>query len=200
MQKKVSMENKTDQAAINRLLKSLSQGEMGAFKKLFKLFYPVLYAYAHKFLVKEEAQEVAQDTLIWLWENRQDLPAEKSLTAYLFSMIHNKSLNLIAKQEAVARAETNYYILHQSLIEEYSLWQLRDLMDNIDKAVANLPDEYRNAFVLYKFKGLSVQEIADVTNVSDKTIYYRINQATKILRVILKDYLSLLHLWLIDFG
>ena len=73
-------------------------------------------------------------------------------------------------------------------------------MDNIDKAVANLPDEYRNAFVLYKFKGLSVQEIADVTNVSDKTIYYRINQATKILRVILKDYLSLLHLWLIDFG
>lgn len=187
-----TMKIKSDKLHELQLLKALSEGNLNAYEKLFKLYYPILYAYAHKFLEKEDAQEIAQDTLIWLWENRSHLSIDRSLTSYLFSMIHNRSLNLIAKKEAMARVETTYYSLYQTQIEDFSLWQIRDLMENVDKAIARLPEDFRNAFVLSKFKGMSVQEIAELYSISPKTVYYRIQQAMKILKVELKDYLPLI--------
>ena len=80
----------------------------------------------------------------------------------------------------------------QTQIEDFSLWQIRDLMENVDKAIARLPEDFRNAFVLSKFKGMSVQEIAELYSISPKTVYYRIQQAMKILKVELKDYLPLI--------
>ena len=59
-----------------------------------------------------------------------------------------------------------------------------------------MSDSYREAFVMHRFKELSYKEIAEVLDVSPQTVAYRIQQALKLLRVSLKDYLPML-VWLV---
>ena len=58
--------------------------------------------------------------------------------------------------------------------------------------VTALPESYRQAFVMHRFRDMSYEEIAETLEVSPKTVDYRIQQALKQLRIDLKDYLPLL--------
>lgn len=176
------------------LLFALSKGQKAAFDKLFRKYYPPLCAYARRFIELEDAKEIAQEIMLWLWENRTQLVIETSLQQYLFKITYNRSLNLIAKKEATARAETNFYTIHQQLPDDFHLWQMKELNKKVQAAIAALPDSYRTAFVMHRFKNMSYKEIAEALQVSPKTIDYRIQQALKQLRVDLKDYLPFLPL------
>ena len=57
-------------------------------------------------------------------------------------------------------------------------------------------DTYREAFMLHRFGNKSYKEIADLLQVSPKTVDYRIQQALKQLRILLKDYSPAL-VWLV---
>lgn len=176
----------------NHLLLALSQGQEGVFETLFKKYYPVLCAYARRIVEQDDAEEIVQGIMIWIWENRSFLNIETSFSQYLFKMTYNRCLNLIAKKEARARAETNFYTIHQQLPNDLHPWVIEELSKKIDEAIAALPESYREAFVMHRFKGMSYKEIAVQLQVSPKTIDYRIQQALKQLRRDLKDYLPLL--------
>ena len=180
-----------------RLLLALSQGQKKSFDTLFKKYYPVLCAYAGRIVEQKDAEEIVQEIMIWVWENHANLNIETSLSQYLFKMTYNRSLNLIAKKEATARAETNFYTIHQQLPKDFHPWQIEELSRKIEKAIANLPESYRTAFIMHRFKGMSYKEIAEILQVSPKTVDYRIQQALKQLRIDLKDYLPLLPIMLL---
>ena len=74
--------------------------------------------------------------------------------------------------------------------------QIYELGKHIRQAIDELPESYRQAFVMHRFQQLSHKEIASKLNVSHQTVNYRIGQALKILRIRLKDYLPLLLLYL----
>lgn len=176
------------------ILFALSKGQRSAFDMVFRKYYPSLCAYARRFVEMEDAEEIAQEIMIWLWENRSRLTIETSLQQYLFKMTYNRSLNLIAKKEAAVRAETNFYTVHQQLPDDLHLWQVEDLNKKVQEAIAMLPDSYRTTFVMHRFKNMSYKEIAEALEVSPKTVDYRIQQALKQLRVELKEYLPILSL------
>lgn len=69
---------------------------------------------------------------------------------------------------------------------------MKELMKLTEGAIERLPPQYREVFVLHRFEGKSYKEIADFLCVSPKTVDYRIQQALKLLRIRLKDYLPLL--------
>ena len=71
-------------------------------------------------------------------------------------------------------------------------YQLKELTKRIEEAVAALPESYRQAFVMHRFRDMSYKEIAETLGVSPKAVDYRIQQALKQLRIDLKDYLPLL--------
>lgn len=174
------------------LLTSIQRGEQKAFDTLFRRYYPMLCAYGHRFVDLEDAEEVVQDSLLWIWENRETLVIEISLSAYLFKMVHRRALNKITHIDATQRAETRFFEEMQEMLQETDFYQMEELTKRIKKAVASLPDSYREAFVMHRFGELSYKEIAEKLNVSSKTVDYRIQQALKLLRIELKDYLPLL--------
>ena len=91
------------------LLNALRSGEMQAYESLFKKYYPMLCAYAHRFIDLEDAEEVVQEVMLWMWEKREELIIESSLNQYLFKMTYHRSLNLITKKEIISRAETYFF-------------------------------------------------------------------------------------------
>ena len=176
----------------NFLLSAIQRGDQKAFDALLRRYYPALCAYGHRFVDLEDAEEIVQDSLLWIWENRENLIIETSLSSYLFKMIYRKALNKLAHIDATQRADTRFYEEMQEMLQDTDLYQVEELTQRIKDAIATLPESYREAFVMHRFRDMSYKEIAEILGISPKTVDYRIQQALKQLRVDLKDYLPLL--------
>ncbi|WP_417009465.1 RNA polymerase sigma-70 factor [Bacteroides congonensis] len=174
------------------LLSAVQRGDQKAFDTLFRRYYPMLCAYGHRFLDLEDAEEIVEDSLLWIWENRETLVIESSLNSYLFKMVYRRALNKLAHIDATQRADTRFYEEMQEMLQDTDYYQVEELTRRIEEAVAALPESYREAFVMHRFRDMSYKEIAETLGVSPKTIDYRIQQALKQLRTDLKDYLPLL--------
>ena len=174
------------------LLSAVQRGDQKAFDTLFRRYYPMLCAYGHRFVELEDAEEIVEDSLLWIWEHRETLVIESSLNSYLFKMVYRRALNKLAHIDATQRADTRFYEEMQEMLQDTDYYQIEELAKRIEDAVAALPESYREAFVMHRFRDMSYKEIAETLGVSPKTIDYRIQQALKQLRVDLKDYLPLL--------
>ena len=139
------------------LLSSLRKGEQQAFDSLFRKYYPMLCAYARRFVELEDAEEIVQEIMLWIWEKHSELIIESSLSQYLFKMTYHRALNLIAKKEIINRAEAVFYTKNQEMPEDVNYYQIKELTKRIEKAIAALPESYQTAFIMHRFKGRTTQ-------------------------------------------
>lgn len=174
----------------------LKSGDKATFDIIFKLHYATLYAFASNFIPENECEDLTQETMMWLWENRESLDPEKSLKSLLFTIVRNKCLNKISHYQVKRQVHSNLYLKFAQQFEDPDFYIHNDLLKQLDQAVSKLPKDYREAFEMNRYQNLTYKEIAECTGVSSKTVAYRICQALKILRVELKDYLPLLFIWL----
>lgn len=156
---------------------------------------PGLCAFASQYVTVPESEEIVQDVMMWLWENRKSLVADMSLKSLLFTIVRNKCLNTISHIQVKQQVHERLYAKFQEQFENPDFY-IGELMALASKAIRELPDEYRKAFEMNRFEEMTYNEIAERTGVSPKTIAYRISQALKILRTKLKDYIPLL-VWLL---
>jgi len=171
------------------LLSALRRDNRKAFDSLFKKYYASLCAYAYRYVEFGDAEEIVQDVLLWLWENRSSFILKVSLSSYLFRAVHCRSLTCIEQNMAKKRAEVRYWEQFKdetpSNLDDF---QVKELILQIHQYIEHLPEEYKESFILHRFKGMSYKEIAAKLDVSSKTVDYRIQQALKILRKNLKEY------------
>lgn len=174
------------------LYMQIKDGNRIAFDTLFKKYYPILCAYARQFVGKEDAEEVVQDIMLWLWESRENQVIEDTLGQYLFRAVKNKCLTLINRSLIKQKVNNILHKEMQYLFDDPDFYIVEELSRKIETAIAALPESYRIAFEKNRFHNKTYQEIAGELGVSTKTIDYRIQQALKLLRVELKDFLPLL--------
>lgn len=174
------------------LLERLKQGDMPAYEQIFTRYYSTLCAYTRLFVRGGEIGEnIVQDLMLWLWENRAELRITDSLSGYLFSAVRNRCLKHLS-HEMVERRVLGH--LHEKLHDQFEspdFYVIEELQEKIRTAVEDLPKTYREAFELNRFERKTYEEIAAQLGVSPKTVDYRIQQSLKILRVRLKDFLPL---------
>lgn len=190
-------EEETRQITEDRfLLTAMQHGDLKAYGVLFKRYYPMLCAYATRFVELNDAEEIVQDVMLWLWESREEQTFDTSLSQYLFKAVYHRALNRIARNQSQLRADTLFYENMQEMLQDTDLYQFEELQKRIREAIDALPATYREAFVMHRFEDKSYKEIAEILQVSPKTVDYRIQQALKQLRIALKDYLPLILLLL----
>ncbi len=124
-----------------------------------------------------------------------DLIIESSLNQYLFKMTYRRVLNHLTREQVKTKAAA-FYERTQAALCEVDYGRFEELYRKIKEAMVSCPTVIREAFVMHRFKELSYKEIAEVLDVSPQTVAYRIQQALKLLRVSLKDYLPML-VWLV---
>lgn len=178
--------------ADEQLFKSLQWGNKRAFNTFFLRYYPILCAYATQFVGITDAEEIVQDIMVGIWERRGDIVIESSLNGYLFRTVKNRCINHLDKRHLHEQVHVFIARNKQIEFEDPDFYVVEELTRKIEEALIRLPGTYREAFVLNRIEGKSYNEIATALGVSPKTIDYRIQQALKILRIELKDYLPLL--------
>lgn len=182
----------TDKTTDEVLFEKIQAGDVKAFDTLFMRYYPLLCAYAKQFVDFDDGQEIVQDVMVWFWENSSMQVIESSPKNYLFRAVKNRCLTLINRNELKQRIVDSMFVNMQSQYEDPDFYVVEELTRNIEAALARLPETYREAFEMNRFQNMTYHEIAEKLNVSSKTVDYRIQQALKLLRVELKDYLPLL--------
>lgn len=173
------------------LLQALKRGDKKSFEQFFHRYYPLLCAYARRFVNMSDAEEVVQDVFATFWEKRESLLVNSSLNAYLFRMVYHRILNKLAKEDAMQRADERFCQDMNDLLYDEEPFSLEELQQRISDALDALPPTYREAFMLYRLQGMECKQIAAQLGVSDKLVYYRVQQAVKLLEQDLKDYLPL---------
>ena len=160
------------------------------FERLFRDFFPPLMAFARKILGDEDdAREVVHQVFINLWEKRSELDLSSSLKSYLFTSVHNRSLNAIRDRKKFSSEEVPDVAGEWDVSAQIESMELEG---KIREAIDSLPEKCREIFELNRFEGLKYAEIAGKLNISVKTVENQMSKALKILREQLGKYLTLL--------
>lgn len=186
------MKNTLQAQKDSHLLSAMQHGDKKAYGTLFRRYYPMLCSYANRFVSLEDAEEIVQDVMLWLWENKETQMFNTSFSQYLYKAVYHRCINQLTHQQSQLRAETRFYEYMLEMLQDTDFLQTEELKKQISQAIHALPASYREAFVMHRFENKSYKEIADILQVSTQTVNYRIQQSLKLLRVSLKDYLPLL--------
>ena len=177
---------------------SISRGDKKAFDDFFMKYYTLLYGYGRYYVSAEDANEVLQELMMWLWENRATFVPDttSSLRQYLITSVKRRCFNVLRRQEKEILEESSWFEQEQDDYYEFiDLSVVNELQSLIQEAIDELPSSYRQAFTMHRFQDKTRQEIAETLQVSIKTVDYRIQQSLKILRERLKDYLPILAIY-----
>ena len=171
------------------IITALKTGDEAAFDEVYRYYFRALCGFCSQYVGAAEAEEIVQDTMMWLWENRTSLIPHLTLKTLLFTIVKNKALNKISHLETRRKVHED---IAQKYDEEFSspdFYLHNELFQLYGTALEKLPQEFKQAYEMNRKKQMTHKEIAVSLNVSPQTVNYRISQALKILRIALKDYL-----------
>ncbi|MDR1436601.1 MAG: RNA polymerase sigma-70 factor [Candidatus Symbiothrix sp.] len=173
-------------------INNLRSGNPDVFDTVYRNYFKSLCLFSSQYVSREEAEEVVQETMLWLWENRGGLIPEMSLKSLLFMIVKNKSLNRVSHDRIKSTVHQKIARKFEAQFNDPDFYLYNELSDLLTHAIEKLPKDYRVAFEMNRLDNMTYKEIAQTLNVSHQTVNYRISQALKILRVELKDYLPFL--------
>lgn len=166
----------------NDLIELINRGKTNAFAQFYTIYFQKLVLVSVNY-VKDEfvAQEIVQDTFLKLWEAPQSIEAVKSIKSYLYKAVINASLNYINRQKSI---EQHHEFLASNFSEEYiiDLDGENEMIVFLRKEIDKLPSKCKKIFKMNRFDGLKYKEIAQVLNISERTVENHIANALKILR------------------
>ena len=169
-------------------IQSLKTGDIYAFEKLFRHYYPLLVVFAMKYVTdKDIAREIVQDFFARLFEKKQSLTIETSLKSYLYRSVHNSCINYI-NQRSLHDRHLKKLDQEKDVSEDPDrAFLITELQQKINEVVEQLPSQCRKIFKMNRYEGLKNEEIAETLNLSRRTVETQISKALKILRNRLSD-------------
>lgn len=185
-------------ASDSDLLGLMVSGDEKAYTEIYTRYHDMLYSYAlNKLSDFDEAQDVVHDVLVKIWTKRNDLAGVKSIKAYLFTAVRNKSFDIFAQKKVSEQylSSLNFFITNYSDNTDY-LVREKDLDVYIKTQVNALAPKMRQVFKLSRYNYMSNSEIASVLGISKNTVETQIKRALKTLKIKMSSFYLLLFLLL----
>jgi RNA polymerase sigma factor (sigma-70 family) len=178
-----------DSSSDEQLMLQYKGGDASAFEVLYSRYRQPLFRYLqHQTGNAAIAEELFQDVWLNLVRTRARYEVTASFKTFIYRMSHNRLIDYYRKnkhgipasydeQDPLLNSEqTTNSVTPQRKVE--NLQQVEQLMTAIDM----LPEAQREAFLLKENTGLSVEEIAEITNTKPETAKSRIRYALKKIR------------------
>lgn len=168
----------------NELIELLKQSDQKAFNTLFRLYSAKVYHFSYGYLKStEESEEIVQDTFTKIWEKRATIDAAYSFSGFVFTVAHHLILNRIRK----IRNENHYKaILAKNNIHIRNETEEKILHDELEKAqqqaLVELPPRRKIIYQMIREEGMTYKQVAELLNISTKTVESQMTEAIKHLR------------------
>jgi RNA polymerase sigma-70 factor (ECF subfamily) len=171
------------------LLQKAAGGDRKAFSVLYGYYSPLLIRFLYPLAggSPADAEEVAQEVFLKIWEKREVMMTILSFEAYIFRMARNIMVSRWRRKMAARRAEEQMSRWGEALssqTEDDIL--LVEYHDIARKALATLPPRQRQIFELRTQQDLKLEEIAVHLGISlaavKKQLYAAIDKVRAYLR------------------
>lgn len=167
-----------------------------ALEKLYLYFYPKLFSFTQTIVLQaEQAEEIVEDVFIRLWERRAEISGINNLKVYLFVAVRNRALNYLEwkSKDIISYFETYPVDIPTSHNIPDNLMMTKEMAMRINQAVDSLPPKCKVIFKLVREEQLKYREVADILNISPRTVDTQMTIATKRIASAINLYLTSAH-------
>ena len=183
----------TDSDVVHAVL----DGDRDAFSLLVERYQRGLATYIfHMIHHYEEALELTQEVFIKVYENLNRYDGQYKFSTWLYKIASNHTIDHIRRQhmttlpiQETAEDGTSMEIpLESATLSPLDAYTNKAILEDVQRAVDDLPPDYRELIILRHFSYRSYEEMAKITGLPLGTVKNRIFRARQILMEKLRDF------------
>lgn len=167
-----------------------------AFKEIFSRLYPKVHAFALRACGQRYlADDIADTVFLKLWTHRdsiaQDADPQRSfsmVSSYVFMITRNTVNDYFRERAQIERYRQSFAreISEQTYVEERI--DARKCLEIVDRVVNEMPVSRRKVFVMSRYQGLDNTSIANLLQISKRTVEKHISDSLSQIRLELASY------------
>lgn len=170
------------------LVERCRRGDLGAFEELYRAHAGKLFSVACRMLGNAaDAEDLLQEIFLSAHRKLDSFRGESALGTWLYRLATNQCLDYLRSRAARTNQVTD------AMDDEPGLYQpgARGLAEqtvtkmDLERAVAQLPEGCRAAFVLHDVEGLEHREVAEALGIAEGTSKSQVHKARLRLRLLL---------------
>ncbi|HQP77344.1 MAG TPA: sigma-70 family RNA polymerase sigma factor, partial [Saprospiraceae bacterium] len=181
----------------NEIISRILNGEKSLYEIIVRRYNPFLYKLGRSYNYNhDDTQDLMQDTYIDAYKNLGQYKGIANFKTWLFRIMLNncfrKKEKLSYKNEVMQDINDNSKpLFSHSGHDTERIVHNKELGEIIEKALSEIPFDYRMAFSLREINGLNVAETAELLDISEANVKVRVNRAKNMLREIIeKNYIG----------
>lgn len=173
------------------LIVAYVSGDEHAFARLVERHLSVVYTYAVRFAGQSDAEDITQETFLKAWKNiRRYSSTTARFKTWLMRIARNTAIDYLRKRKSIPLSffedtDGNFLdIADEGALPEELTSEAYDARE-IERALKDLPPNYREIITLYYDKDLTLQETAHILDIPLNTAKSRFRRALMSLRKVL---------------
>ena len=173
------MDKNSDQIYIDKVL----QGDTNAFAYLINKYKDMVYTIAIKIVKShEDAEEVGQDSFLKAYEKLDSFKGNSKFSTWLYTIVYRNSITKIRKKK-VATSDIDEYVM-DNYSEGSEFPQLEAIKNGeqqkyVREAIGRLPEKDALLITLFYMNESSIEEIEQITNLTQSNIKVKLFRARK---------------------
>lgn len=183
-----------------QLIRRCQRGDPEAFEELYRQIAHELFNWIFSILRDyDDTDEVLQESLIRVFKHIHALKEAEKFPQWLIRISINQCHTHRSRkqrtehyslcEEILVKAESKMFRPREVANPRQVLMQ-KEVLGEINAAIAKLPPKQRTAIMLFEVKGHSIREIASLLSCSEGAVKFNIHQARKKLRRELQHHLG----------
>jgi RNA polymerase sigma-70 factor (ECF subfamily) len=165
-----------------RLLQQAQEGDRAAFATLVQRYWDRLYRWLYNMCHdRHSAEDLAQETFLKAFAHIARFRPGTNFAAWLFRIAHNNFANLYRSQTRQRGRQREALTEDVPAPDSNPLEEAlsRESVQELGRAIAELPSDYRSALLLRVEEGMSFRQIAEVLELTEETARWRVFKARK---------------------
>jgi len=165
-----------------------------SFEVLFHELNPRLIKFCTLYVhYQQVAEEIVSDVFVKCWMDRAQMREVLKPETYLFIAVKNHALNYNKRFSSMQIVNIDDHPggthLVNSASPEMEL-EKKELLFKMDQAIASLPKQCGIIFRLIKENGMKYKEVAEILNISPRTVHTQMLRAMKKMTKSMEPYLT----------
>lgn len=131
---------------------------------------------------RQDAEDIVQDAFTKLWERRKEMLVERNVEAYCQTLVRNLFIDRQRRQHLKPAAHTADDLQLADLSAAGTDMERQESQQMVGQLISQLPEQQRQIITLRDVEGLTYEEIAQQTGLTEVNIRVLLSRARKTIR------------------
>lgn len=183
------------------LMEYFQEGKTEAFNELVKRYrdrlHNFLYRYTHN---HQDCEDLVQETFLRVHKSKHSYERIAKFSTWMYTIALNLAKSLYKKKQRMYKVsihkdesdpdDQELLLEDHTILHDEALHQKMSI-EKLEKALKELPEDFREVIVLRDLQQLAYDEISEITGIPMGTVKSRINRGRAQIQAMIKDYVQL---------